>query len=70
MNLDLYAPLKEQFGNTMLGSALTASVIQHKQNKQAALQAQQNQQAAETDATLAKASKDMAASQNAYERQV
>lgn len=69
LDLDLYAPLKEQFGNTMLGSALTASIIEHKQNKQAALQAQQNQQAAETDATLAKASKDMAASQNAYERQ-
>ena len=70
MDLDLYAPLKEQFGNTMLGSALTTSIVEHKQNKAAALQAQQRQQMAETDATLAKANKDYAQSQNAYERQV
>lgn len=70
MDLDLYAPLKEQFGNTMLGSALTTSIVEHKQNKAAALQAQQQQQMAETDATLAKANKDYAQSQNAYERQV
>ena len=69
-DLDLYAPLKEQFGNTMLGSALTTSIQDHQKKKEAALQQQQNQQQSEIDMNLAKANKDMVQSQNAYERQV
>lgn len=70
MDLDLYAPLKEQFGNTMLGSAMPVSVEEHKQKKDAAMQQNQMQQQSEIDMNLAKANKDMVQSQNAYERQI
>ena len=70
MDLDLYAPLKEQFGNTMLGSAMTTSIVEHKQKKQAAIQQQQQAAQSEIDMNLAKANKDMVQSQNAYERQI
>ena len=70
MDLDLYAPLKEQFGNTMLGSSLTTSIVEHRQKKQAAIQQQQQATQSEIDMNLAKANKDMVQSQNAYERQV
>lgn len=69
MDLDLYAPLKEQFGNTMLGSAMQSSIQEHKQKKAQALQQQQAMAQSEIDANLAKANKDMTQSQNAYERQ-
>lgn len=70
MDLDLYAPLKEQFGNTMLGSALTTSIVEHKQKKQAAMQQQQQAAQSEIDMNLAKANKDMVQSQNAYSREI
>lgn len=70
MDLDLYATLKEQFGNTMLGSSLTTSIVEHKEKRQQAVQQQQQAAQSEIDMNLAKANKDMAQSQNAYERQV
>lgn len=70
LDLDLYAPLKEQFGNTMLGSAMTTSAQEHKEKKAELASQQQQQQQSEIDMNLAKANKDMVESQNAYERQV
>lgn len=69
-DLDLYSVLKEQFGDGMLGSALTTSKQQHLENKQALVQQQAQMAQSQVDMNLAKANKDMAQSQNAYERQV
>lgn len=69
-DLDLYATLKDNFGNTMLGSALTTTKEQHNENKQAMLEQQQQMAQSQVDMNLAKANKDMASSQNAYERQI
>lgn len=69
-DLDLYSVLKEQFGNGMLGSALTTSKTQHLENKAALAQQQKQMAQSQVDMNLAKANKDMAQSSNAYERQV
>jgi flagellar basal body rod protein FlgB len=69
-DLDFYSVLKEQFGNGMLGSALTATTAQHLENKQAMAAQQQQLAQSQVDMNLAKANKDMVESSNAYERQV
>lgn len=69
-DLDLYSVLKEQFGDGMLGSALLVSKQDHLDNKQAIVNQQQQMAQSQVDMNLAKANKDMASSQNAYERQV
>ena len=69
-DLDLYSVLKEQFGDGMLGSAMTVSKQQHLKNKQALVDQQAQAAQSEVSMNLAKANKDMASSQNAYERQV
>lgn len=69
-DLDLYSTLKDNFGTTMLGSALTVSKQEHNENKQAALAQQQQMAQSQVDMNLAKANKDMQSSANAYERQV
>jgi len=69
-DLDLYSVLKEQFGNGMLGAAMTTSKQQHLENKQALVQQQAQMAQSQVDMNLAKANKDMASSQNAYERQI
>lgn len=69
-DLDFYSVLKEQFGNGMLGSALTVSTSQHMENKKAVAAQQQQLAQSQVDMNLAKANKDMAQSSNAYERQV
>ena len=69
-DLDFYSVLKEQFGNGILGSALTVSTAQHMENKKAIATQQQQLAQSQVDMNLAKANKDMASSQNAYERQV
>lgn len=69
-DLDLYSVLKEQFGDGMLGSAMTVSKQQHLENKQALVDQQAQAAQSEVSMNLAKANKDMASSQNAYERQV
>ena len=69
-DLDLYSVLKEQFGDGMLGSAMTTSKDEHLKNKQALVQQQAQMAQSQVDMNLAKANKDMVSSQNAYERQV
>ena len=69
-DLDLYSVLKEQFGNGMLGSALTTSTTQHLETKKAMASQQQQLAQSQVDMNLAKANKDMAQSSNAYERQL
>lgn len=69
-DLDLYSVLKEQFGDGMLGSAMTLSKDQHLQNKQALVQQQAQMAQSQVDMNLAKASSDMAKSQNNYTREV
>lgn len=69
-DLDFYATLKEQFGNTLVGSALTATVAEHKEGKQAMLAQQQQLAQSEIEGNMAKAQKDLASSNNAYERSV
>lgn len=69
-DLDLYSVLKEQFGDGMLGSAMTVSKQQHLENKEALVQQQAQMAQSQVDMNLAKASSDMAKSQNAYERQI
>lgn len=69
-DLDLYSVLKENFGEGLMGAALTTSVSEHRESKQAMLEQQQQAAQSQIDVNLAKANKDMAASQNAYERQV
>lgn len=69
-DLDLYSVLKEQFGDGMLGSALTATISQHTENKKAIAEQQQQLAQSQVDMNLARANKDMAQSSNAYERQV
>lgn len=69
-DLDLYGVLKEQFGEGIMGAALTATAEEHRENKQAMLEQQQQATQSQIDVNLAKANRDMAASQNAYERQV
>lgn len=69
-DLDLYSVLKENFGEGLMGAALTTSISEHRENKQAMLEQQQQAAQSQIDMNLAKANKDMASSQNAYERQV
>lgn len=69
-DLDLYSVLKEQFGDGMLGSALTTTSSQHLENKQAMAQQQARMAQSQVDVNLAKAQKDLASSNNAYERQI
>jgi hypothetical protein len=69
-DLDLYATLKEQFGNTLVGSALTKTIAEHQESKQAMLAQQQQLAQSEIEGNMAKAQKDLASSNNAYERQV
>lgn len=69
-DLDLYSVLKEQFGDGMLGSAMIVSKDQHLENKQALVQQQAQMAQSQVDVNLAKANKDLASSNNAYERQV
>lgn len=69
-DLDLYSVIKEQFGDGMLGSAMTVSKDEHLENKRAIVEQQQQMAQSQVDMNLAKANKDMVSSQNAYERQV
>jgi hypothetical protein len=69
-DLDLYAVLREQFGNTLVGAALTKTVAEHQESKQAMLAQQQQLAQSEIEGNMAKAQKDLASSNNAYERQV
>lgn len=69
-DLDLYSVLKEQFGDGVMGAALSKSISEHRESKAAMLAQQQDATQSQIDMNLAKANKDMASSQNAYERQV
>lgn len=69
-DLDLYSVLKEQFGDGVMGAALSKSISEHRNAKEIMLAQQKDAAQSQIDMNLAKANKDMAASQNAYERQV
>lgn len=69
-DLDLYSVLKEQFGDGVMGAALSKSISEHRESKAAMLAQQQDATQSQIDMNLAKANKDMASSQNSYERQV
>lgn len=69
-DLDLYSVLKEQFGDGMLGSAMTTSKDEHLKNKQALVQQQAQMAQSQVDMNLAKASKDLESSKNNYTREV
>ena len=69
-DLDLYAVLREQFGNTLVGAALTKTVAEHQESKQAMLAQQQQLAQSEIEGNMAKAQKDLASSSNNYERSI
>lgn len=70
IDVDMYPPLKEHFGDGILGAALTATTSEHKDNKNKAMENAQANTQADTDSKLAKANKDNASAGNAYTRDV
>jgi hypothetical protein len=69
-DLDFYSVLKEQFGNGMLGSALTVSTSQHMENKKAIAAQQQQLAQSQVDMNMAKAERDLSSSNNNYTREI
>lgn len=68
-DVDMYSVLKNQFGNGILGSALTSTIAEHEEKKAGIMQIQKDKAESEIGVNVGKANKDNAQANNAYSRE-